>query len=155
MNGKSFILTIASLFLLQQATAEVLVVENEEGDKQYYELGDAPVITYSGAKLQVNTNKASAEFSIPNVEKYYFLKEVTASKLVEDGDKPVVWTSDDRVFFRNGKPDQTVQVYNVDGKLTGTYKTDAQGSLDIDLRQTGRGIILVKINTTTLKLIRQ
>ena len=154
MNSKSIFLTIVPLlFSLQQATAEVLVVEDKQGEKQYYELGDAPVITYSGAKLLVNTDKASAEFNIPEVEKYYFLKELTASKLIEDGDKAVVWTTGEKLSIRNGGVNQTVQVFNAQGKLTSTHKTDSQGALDLDLGQSGKGVVLIKISSTTVKLI--
>ncbi|MBO4333700.1 MAG: hypothetical protein J5875_11125 [Paludibacteraceae bacterium] len=154
MNSKSIFLTIVPLlFSLQQAMAEVLVVENKQGEKQYYELGDSPVITYSGTKLQVNTDKASAEFNIPEVEKYYFLKEQTASKLIEDGDKAVVWTTGEKLSIRNGGVNQTVQVFNAQGKLTSTHKTDSQGALDLDLGQSGKGVVLIKISSTTVKLI--
>ncbi|MBP3716191.1 MAG: hypothetical protein J6I79_01670 [Paludibacteraceae bacterium] len=154
MNSKSIFFTIVPLlFSLQQATAEVLVVEDKQGEKQYYELGDAPVITYSGAKLLVNTDKASAEFNIPEVEKYYFLKELTASKLIEDGDKAVVWTTGEKLSIRNGGVNQTVQVFNAQGKLTSTHKTDSQGALDLDLGQSGKGVVLIKISSTTVKLI--
>ena len=154
MNSKSIFLTIVPLlFSLQQATAEVLVVEDKQGEKQYYELGDAPVITYSGAKLLVNTDKASAEFNIPEVEKYYFVKELTASKLIEDGDKAVVWTTGEKLSIRNGGANQTVQVFNAQGKLTSTHKTDSQGALDLDLGQSGNGVVLIKISSTTVKLI--
>lgn len=154
MNSKSIFLTIVPLlFSLQQAMAEVLVVEDKQGEKQYYELGDSPVITYSGAKLLVNTDKASAEFNIPEVEKYYFLKEQTASKLIEDGDKAVVWATGGKLSIRNGGANQTVQVFSVQGKLTNTYQTDSQGTLDIDLSQAGKGVVLIKISSTTVKLI--
>ncbi|MCQ2207830.1 MAG: hypothetical protein MJZ02_06410 [Paludibacteraceae bacterium] len=154
MNKKKCLTLAVFLFSLLTTTAEVLVVEEKSGDKQYYDLGDKPVITYSGIKMQVNSSKADAEFNIPEVEKYYFLKEVTASQLVKEGDKPIAWVTENGLSFRNGKANQDVQVYNAIGQVIGTYKTDTQGSLDIDLSQYGKGVVLVKTNKTTLKIAR-
>lgn len=153
--NKRKLLTIATLFFsLLTTTAEVLVVEEKSGDKQYYDLGEKPVVTYSGAKLQVNSEKANAEFNLPEVEKYYFLAEVTASQLVKEGDKPIAWTTDNGISFRNGKPNQDIRVFNAIGQEVGTYKTSTTGNLDIDLTQYGKGILLIKTNSTTLKIVR-
>lgn len=152
--------SLTLLALAIAANAEVLIVEqNKEGsqetEKTYYNLGDKPVLTYSGANLVVKTNIASAEFPLGKVARYYFSEtDPTGVATAQDG-MGYLFVTEEGVRMSGFEPFLPVSLYTVNGQLIQEYKTSEEGSLEISLNGQPQGIYLIKLSTTTIKVIKK
>lgn len=155
---KSVLSSLALLATIASANAEVLIVEHAKeathAEKVSYDLGDKPVITFSGNNLLVKTDKASAEFPLATVVKYYFA-ESDPTGLSDATEKlPFIFTTEEGIQMVNCQPNMPVALFSVSGQLIKRYQTDSEGSLEINLSNQSKGVYLIKLSNTTIKVIR-
>lgn len=157
---KSVIASLALFACITTANADVVIVEQAKDglptatQKSSYDLGDKPVITFDGSNLVVKTDQASAEFPLATVVKYYFAESDPTGTNTETEQMALVFATEDGVQLLNCQPDMTVALFSVSGQLIKEYRTSNEGSLEINLSSQSKGIYLIKLNNTTIKVIR-
>lgn len=152
--------SLTLLALTMAANAEVLIVEqnkenSQETEKTCYDLGDKPVLTYSGANLVVKTNIASAEFPLGKVAKYYFAESDPTGVVTSQGKMGYLFVTEEGVRMTGFEPSLQVKLYTVSGQFLQEYRTSEEGSLEISLNGQPQGVYLIQLNTTTIKVIKK
>ncbi|MBR3518864.1 MAG: T9SS type A sorting domain-containing protein [Paludibacteraceae bacterium] len=152
--------SLTLLALALAANAEVLIVEqnkenSQKTEKTSYDLGDKPVLTYSGDNLVVKTNNASAEFPLGTVVRYYFSETDPTGVAAAQGEMGYLFVTEEGIRMSGFEPSLPVSLYTVNGQLIQEYKTTEEGSLEISLNGQPQGIYLIKLNTTTIKVIKK
>lgn len=141
--------------------AESLIVEqfkenSQQTEKTSYDLGDKPILTFSGANLVVKTDKASAEFELSKVVKYYFAESVpTSAKEGAETQMSYVYLTEDAIHLRKFEPQLPVYLYTVSGQFILTDQTSSEGALDITLSNLAKDVYIIKINHNTIKFINK
>ena len=120
--------SLTLLALTMAANAEVLIVEqnkenSQETEKTCYDLGDKPVLTYSGANLVVKTNIASAEFPLGKVAKYYFAESDPTGVVTTQGKMGYLFVTEEGVRMTGFEPSLQVKLYTVSGQFLQEYRT--------------------------------
>lgn len=157
---RNVISSLALLASIATANAEVLIVEQAKDglptatQKSSYDLGDKPVITFDGSNLVVKTDQASAEFPLATVVKYYFAESDPTGNHDATEQMDLVYATQEGVQLRYCQPAMPVALYSVSGQLIKEYKTSDEGALEINLSSQSKGIYLIKMNNTTIKVIR-
>lgn len=152
---RKFVATMALLALLSSANAESLIIEETSGTTTAYDLGSAPVITYSGNNLVLKSSIANAEFELEKVAKYYFKPgDPTGNTNVT---KPLAYVAvtEESLIMKDCQPGEPVALFSIDGKLLGNYTIAPNGSLEISLSELPQGIFIVKTNSANINLIRK
>ena len=152
--------SLTLLALAITANAEVLIVEqNQEGSQETkkvsYDLGDKPVLTYSGTNLIVKTNTASAEFRLGKVARYYFAESDPTGVVTTQGKMGYLFVTEEGVRMLGFEPSLQVKLYTVSGQFIQEYRTSEEGSLEISLNGQPQGVYLIQLNTTTIKVIKK
>lgn len=152
--------SLTLLALALTSNAEMLIVEqNKEGsqetEKVSYDLGDKPVLTYSGTNLVVKTNNASAEFPLGKVARYYFTESDPTGVAATQGEMGHLFVTEEGVRMLGFEPFLQVKLYTVSGQLIREYKTSEEGSLEISLNGQPQGVYLIQLSTTTIKVIKK
>ncbi len=156
---KSMLSSLALLASVTTASAEVLIVEQAlQGavavEKSSYDLGDNPVIAFRDGNMLVESIKASAQFPLATVVKYYFAESSPTQVSDETEVMPFIFTTDEGIQMINARPEMPVALFNVNGQLIKEYKTSAEGSLEINLSSQPQGVYLIKLSNTTIKVIK-
>lgn len=153
--------SLSLLALALAANAEVLIVEHNKENSQLtekisYDLGDKPILTFSGENLFVKTNIASAEFPIGSVVRYYFAESDPSglAKAQSEG-MGYLYVTEEGVRLVGFEPSVSVSLFAANGQLLQEHKTSAEGSLEISLGGQPQGVYLVKFKTTTIKVIKK
>lgn len=137
------------------ANGEALVIEGKDGMKSVYNLGDNPILTYEGSQMKVKASNAEAQFELMEIERCYFSAEATGTDALQDLSNMTVLASESGLQIKNSQPGSVVNVYTANGKQLATHRTDQAGNLTLDLSKAPSGVLLVKIETTTIKLIKK
>lgn len=158
-SRKSTLSSLALLASITTASAEVLIVEQVPqgavaSEKSSYDLGDKPVIAFRDGNLLVESTKASAQFPLASVVKYYFAESSPTQVNDETEVMPFIFTTEEGVQMINARPEMPVALFGVNGQLIKEYKTSAEGSLEINLSNQPQGVYLIKLSNTTIKVIK-
>ncbi|MBP5422416.1 MAG: T9SS type A sorting domain-containing protein [Paludibacteraceae bacterium] len=141
--------------------AESLIVEQFKENSQQtettsYDLGDKPILTFSGTNLVVKTDRASAEFELSKVVKYYFAESVpTSAKEISETPMSYVYLTEEAIHLRKFEPQLPVYLYSVSGQLILTKQTSNEGDLDLTLSNLAKDVYIIKINNNTIKFINK
>ncbi|MBR4815409.1 MAG: T9SS type A sorting domain-containing protein, partial [Paludibacteraceae bacterium] len=89
------------------------------------------------------------------VARYYFSEtDPTGVATAQDG-MGYLFVTEEGVRMSGFEPFLPVSLYTVNGQLIQEYKTTEEGSLEISLNGQPQGIYLIKLNTTTIKVIKK
>ena len=59
------------------------------------------------------------------------------------------------LYIANAKTGDVVRVYTTDGRMVGAYRISDNGNADIDLTTLGKGLYIVKMPKTSIKILNQ
>ena len=156
MKKLKFFFIMLVLMVTTRASAEgmqYVVFELKDGAQTVVALQEKPVITCQGSQLKVTVagvEKMSA--SLGDVAKYYFSD--TALGIMEmTEEKPRIEMG--HLYINHAKAGDAVRVYTTDGRMVGSYRIADNGSADIDLSTLGKGLFIVRMAKTSIKILNQ
>ena len=59
------------------------------------------------------------------------------------------------LYITHALAGETVRVYTTDGKMVATYRITDNGNADIDLTTLSKGLYIVKMSKTSIKILNQ
>lgn len=156
MKKLKFLFTMLVLMVTASASAEgmqYVVFDLKDGTQTVIALQDKPVITCQGGELKVTVagqEKVSAPLG--DVAKYYF-SETPLGIFDVTEEKPRIEMG--HLYIANAKTGDVVRVYTTDGRMVGAYRIADNGNADIDLTTLGKGLYIVKMPKTSIKILNQ
>lgn len=130
-----------------------LVVNSKDGTKTTFGLADEPKISFSNSELSIVSSSRTFAISLANVQSYAFLEKSTSiEEVIKNGN---VKLENGFVVFNGLESGSIVIAYTQDGKLVKESKADSKGSAVLDLSVLPKGILILKSNTISIKVINK
>ena len=138
---KKLILSLLTLFVCSAIWADTaLFVHQKSGGVLEIAFSEKPVVTYSDGNVVITASEASVIYPISDLDKFTF-GEV-----------------DDQVTRITAPVDiapQPTFIYGIDGKLTRTYKPNADGTTSTSLEGLPAGTYVIKNGQTSYKVLKR
>lgn len=140
-------------------SASCVVVEQTNGDKSEFLLSTSPEIRYVQNAITLTTTETEIVFAASDVRKAY-ISESTSSQgndvelIQQESVSYSITINDATVSIRGMKENETVSLFSIDGKLLCTAKADADGKVEVSLREYTKGVYVVKVGNQTFKIVR-
>ena len=142
------LLVALGVFASASASDEALNLKMKDGTVHSFVLSEKPVVTMGTGKLNVATDAATATYNLHDVSEYSFgnatgIGSVKASSGFSR-------TGDNLVF--HGIESGKVQVYAVNGVAVRAEIHVANGDTMVSLANLQRGVYIVKVSGTSIKI---
>lgn len=142
-----------------QAADKVLgvIVELLSGGTIEIALENNPKMVFDGKKVKITSPKDNAEYEPSDILKVK-VGEVDAADTgiigIQD-EKGQIKTEGGLVRLTGFPANEAISVFSINGVLVNTFRTDANGSCTIDLRNLQSGISIIKTQNESIKITRQ
>lgn len=153
---KTFIALILSALPIIGTMADgvrFLVVNAKDGSKTTFGLVDEPILSLFNGELNVVSSSRTFVISLADVQNYTFSEESTA--IGETIKCENVKLENGFVVFNGLKFGDKVIVYTQDGKFLKESKSNTNGLAVLDLSGLPKGILILKSNTMSIKVINR
>ena len=157
MRTKHFIIAMILVALpICDALADsvrYLVVNVKDGTMTTFALADEPKVSCKAGKLKIVSKGTTFSLNIADVRNYTFSEQSTGIAEVEKEGQ--LRMENGRIVF-NGLPSGSmVSAYMQDGRLVKDFKSDANGTVVVDLSGLPKGIMILHSNKTDIKFINR
>ena len=150
---KKFLLSLTLMLATVAAWAEDgFYVVTTSGERTCYLFEDKPVLTFEGDNLVITCLGDAVIYRMSDLDCMLFVEDQPATKITEVKNAELVRFAGDGVELSGFAANTPVTIYNLQGQLVGTYRTDESGSLNISLADREQGIYIIKANKSTLKI---
>ena len=156
------LITILVMIVNQSAFAQYnLVVWTSDDENTIFNFEEKPVITIEGEYWKVTSNQKVIQYAAKDIVKIT-LEEVddaqpnpTSVSLSQLAPSLRVVQRDAQLLLFNCKAKTAVKVFMATGQYVGSYRTDYEGSLVIDLANYAPGVYILKVDMSTIIFIRK
>ena len=140
--------------LKAQKNEPCVVVEQTDGTNAEYSLSTQPVIKCIGTTLVLSTTKLRIEMLVTNVAKVYLDSGSSGVESIQE--QPVSYHIAGNALYVQGiAPNSIVSLYDIDGLMLARQEADENGVLSLLLGQHPSGVIIVKANNQSFKIVRK
>lgn len=120
-------------------------------------LSEMPNVKYDEGTLKFEASSTAIEYNASEVKE--FTLEATASSgiknLSANGKDCKISQSDNTLSLSGAEPYARLHLYNAGGTLISTNAADGDGMLSISLKQLDHGVYILKIASTTFKIMKK
>lgn len=132
-----------------------LIVWLKDGQKDYYDIEDTPVTTFSSGNLVITTSKTEVSYALTDVLRYTYDSSDDIDELApEAGNDVHVFRDGNTLTLTHLKEGSTVSLYSSDGQMLETV-TGKGKPVVISVDSRPDGMYIVKTGTQTFKLTKQ
>ncbi len=120
-------------------------------------LYEKPTTTFTEGILKFEASGIAIEYEASEVKEFTF--ESTPSSGIRnvsaDGKDCTVRQAGNMLNISGADPYAKINLYNSGGMFVSSHFADGTGSLSVSLEMLGQGVYILKIDTTTLKIIKR
>ena len=152
------ILTMLLLMLplgLAADTLTSLIVLQKDGTKSTFELATKPQVTFEGTDLKIHSGETDATISLSQIVRYWFETRDASGVTEMNVDESAVSYEGGTLVLSGLKTGTTANVYSTDGRLVQSLTAQRDGSYRLSLSSLPTGVYVVKMNTTTYKIMKR
>lgn len=130
-----------------------LILDSKDGSKTEFALVEEPKLSFANGELNIISSSRTFSISLSDIEKYAFSEESTGIKdVLKDFSLKL---ENGFVIFSGLSIGSKVSSYMQDGKMIKEFKADDKGSALLDLSVLPKGILIIKSNKTSIKIINR
>ena len=120
-------------------------------------LSEEPTTTFADGILKFKASGTAIEYKASDVKEFTFeaLSSSGINGVSQDGKDCIVNQAGNVLNVSGAAPYAEVNLYNSGGMLVSTHTADDTGSLSISLDKLGHGVYILKIATTTIKIMQR
>lgn len=141
------LLVALGVFASASASDEALNLKMKDGTVHSFELNEKPVVSMGDGKLNVATDAATATYNLHDVSEYSFGKATGIGSVKTR----LASRNGDNLVFRGVESDR-VEVYAVNGTTARAEIHVANGDTMVSLANLQRGVYIVKVSGTSIKI---
>lgn len=160
MSSLSHFLSLALLvFAFQTSMADVthVVVEMRNGKTTTYQINGNPKVEFTAGQFSINAG-ASGKIQMPlaDVQKFYYKDDGSGSAGIADitDGEQIRYTENGESIEFLPNADGTAQIYTIGGVKINEIRVSKGQPAGISLRSLNAGVYVVKINSTSFKIVR-
>lgn len=134
-----------------------VIVELSSGGSIEIALANNPKMIFDGKKIKITSTRDNAEYEPSDILKVK-VGEVDAADTEIDGiqdEKGQIKTEGGFVRLTGFPANETISIFSINGVLVDTFRTDANGSCTIDLKNLPSGISIFKAQNESIKITRR
>jgi len=133
-----------------------LVMWTREGPKITFAFADKPKVTIDGKVFKVVTAATSMDCRARDMDKFTIEEGSTESEIkAPQTALPQVDMQPGQLLLTGCPARSTVEIVTADGKTADSRMTDDEGRLVVNTAKYGKGVIIVKTETTSLKIVNK
>lgn len=135
---------------------DAVAVYRTNGEVEYFTFDGRPTITYQGDNLIMVCGNQHVQYTLKGLEKIAFTTtEVTGIGDLQGVEGVTFNFHDDQIAIANAKAGDTVRLYDTTGRMVDSSIVDSDGRLTLSLSALTKGIYIVKMGTTSYKILRK
>ncbi len=133
-----------------------LVMWTREGPKITFAFADKPKVTIEGKVFKISSAATNMDCRARDMDKFTVEEGSTESEIkAPEAALPQVALQPGQLQLTGCAPRSTVEIVTADGKTAGSMLTDDEGRLVVSTSSYGKGVIIVKTETTSLKIVNK
>lgn len=119
-------------------------------------LSEKPTTTFAEGFLKFEASGTAIEYKASEVKEFTFEDTSSGIRNVSaDGKDCTVRQTGNMLNISGAEPYAKLNLYNAGGMFVSSHFADGTGSLSVSLDMLGQGVYILKIATTTLKIIKR
>ena len=127
-----------------ESPATQLLIHLIDGNEEYFQLADSPVITFEGLNCVIKSKDYEVTFPMSEIKEAKLVDENVAVAPVAEAKKVTIDLTNPNFAVVNGiEPGAPVNVYAVTGTLVATGVADNQGRAEVDLSGLQAGSVYI------------
>jgi len=146
---------LCSLSICAENTYNCVVLETIEGQIIEFGLLSNPCLIQKNDTIIMTNNEKKVEVVMTDVKKIYFSSTNNGIKRVVGTAKGQLKLQQECMCLSNFSPGEYVTIYNLSGQQIMKRVISSQGTLVIPFSDIPKGIIIIKSNQQSFKLIRK
>lgn len=134
--------------------AQTLVITQLNGSKVYYNLDEEPKTTFTLEDLVIETQSQTVSYPLAQIKQFTYEQDATGIEEVSREGICISQNGDNIVItgLPNGK---TIAIYNTNGQLLLTGKSDGSQRTTLSVHQLPIGVYVVKADQVTYKITKR
>lgn len=128
-----------------------LILWKANGERVNISLEEYPRVTFTSDEVLITTHMNDLSFPANDVVRFTYGTSATDIAITVDNQTSFSLT-DNRLSISNIKSNSTVTVYQADGALITSQKTDKSGNVTINIESYQPGVYLVKTSSGNFKI---
>ena len=158
MNVKKVLSAIALLVVTTSLFADEkhFVLEFKDNSKVTFAIMDKPILSFDKGVMKVGTEKLTAEYILPDINKFYFLDLPTNIDDVHAEDVKFVFTTADEVTVYGADSNAEIIICDAAGKVLPVDMVTYTDCVKINTVEFPRGIYIISIGKKhTAKFVKK
>lgn len=131
------------------------IVLMKDGSTQTYRLTDRPVITIQDRQLHIQSEVGDVLIPVGNIIRYTFERYDLTGGMDLREEEPEMEYRNSELVVTGLKVGTNVDIYDLSGKLVRHLESRRNGSYRLSLSDLSKGVYVVKVNQTTLKILKR
>ncbi len=131
------------------------IVLMKDGSTQTYRLTDRPVITIQDRQLHIQSEVGDVLIPVDNIIRYTFERYDLTGVMDLREEEPEMKYRNSELVVTGLKVGTNVDIYDLSGKLVRHLESRRNGSYRLSLSDLSKGVYVVKVNQTTLKILKR
>lgn len=129
-----------------------LILWKANGERVNISLEEYPRVTFTSDEVLITTHMNDLSFPANDVVRFTYGTSATDIANVTVDNQTSFSLTDNRLSISNIKSNSTVTVYQADGALITSQKTDKSGNVTINIESYQPGVYLVKTSSGNFKI---
>lgn len=148
------IILLLTIFGINTANSQTLVIWQKDGSKVYYSLDEQPKTTFTAEDLVITTNKTTINYPLSKIQRYTYEGGSLGINDVKSQGICIAHYGDE--FFVTGLPyGKSIAVYSADGKKLLSKQSDGSSRQTLSLSKLPTGVYIIKAETINYKFMKR
>ncbi len=154
MSNKILTTFIASiLYATASLAGNTIFIEQNDGTLAKFLFDSEAEMTYSGSNLVITSERNQVFYKLQDLKKATFHIETSI------GDTPTKEITfrfqNNTIIIERARPHALLQVYSIEGRQIGVWRTNPNGSLQVDMANFKENIYIIKLEDITYKFAKK
>lgn len=155
MKKATILLFLLTIVAGMHAKSSAIIVWLTSGDKITYSLSERPKVATQDEKTIFSTTETDIVYDAGDIRMITFVETDNIGETAGDFISPLIRYAGDRITLMYFNPNETVYLYDFDGRVIDRCQTDGKGSLSIASDKLNRGSYIIKTKHQSYKFIKK
>lgn len=154
MSNKILTTFFASILSATVCFAEnAILIEQKDGALAKFVFDSDAEMTYSGNNLVITSETNQVYYHLSDLKKATF--HVETSNDDRQAEQVTFLFQRNAITITGARPDALLQIFSLDGRKAGSWRTDKRGDIRIDMDNFKDNIYIITLDKTTYKIAKK
>ena len=148
------IILLLTIFGINTANSQTLVIWQKDGSKVYYSLDEQPKTTFTTEDLVITTNSATINYPLAKIQRYTYEGGSLGINDIKAQGVAISHHGEDIIVI--GLPiGKSISIYSIDGKRLQSKQSDGSNRQTLSLNELPTGFYIIKAETINYKFMKR